>query len=154
MSIHQFVKFSLAGALLLALASCGSDNRTPGRTFVPDMAYSQAYETYTKNPTFGSDSVLSAVDSFEARKPVTGTIARGLLPTGEVSDEKVLASYLYKSHSANTDSSYQASTSALKNPFTPEKDVMERGKQLFTIHCMVCHGEKGLGDGSHFFVWK
>lgn len=147
MSIHQFVKLSLVGALLLALASCGSDNRNPGRTFVPDMAYSQAYETYTKNTAFGSDS-LAAVDSFEARKPVTGTIARGLLPEGAVNDEKVLASYLYKSYSVNNDSSYQASSNLLKNPFTAEKDVMDRGKQLFVIHCMVCHGEKGLGDGS------
>lgn len=147
MSIHQFVKLSLVGALLLALASCGSDNRTPGRTFVPDMAYSQAYETYTKNPSFGTDN-LASVDSFEARKPVNGTISRGLLPTGQINDEKVLASYLYKSHTDNSDSSYQASTSSLKNPLTPEKDVMDKGKQLFTIHCMVCHGEKGLGDGS------
>ncbi len=147
MSIHQFVKFSLVGALLLALASCGSDNRTPGRTFVPDMAYSQAYETYTKNPSFGKDS-LGAVDSFEARKPVTGSISRGVLPDYEITDDKVFASYMYKSHFDNSDSSYAASTSALKNPFEPTKEVLDRGKYLFTIHCMVCHGEKGAGDGS------
>lgn len=147
MNIHQFVKYSLVGALLLALASCGSDNRTPGRTFVPDMAYSRAYETYTKNPTFGSDS-LAKVDSFEARKPVTGTIARGILPEQLVEDEKVLASYLYKSYSENTDSSYNAATNNLKNPFKPEKDVLDRGKYIYTIHCLVCHGEKGMGDGS------
>lgn len=147
MNIHQTVRLSLVGALMLALASCGSDNRTPGRTFVPDMAYSQAYETYTKNPSFGKDS-LGAIDSFEARLPVAHTISRGLLPMDSVGDDKVLASYLYKSHYANTDSNYLASTNNLKNPFQPDKEVLDRGKYLYTIHCMVCHGEKGLGDGS------
>jgi hypothetical protein len=65
MNIYQTAKLSLVGALLLALTSCGGDQRTPGRTFVPDMAYSQAYETYTKNPVFGKDS-LAGVDSLAA----------------------------------------------------------------------------------------
>jgi cytochrome c len=147
MNIHQTVRLSLVGAIMLALASCGSDNRTPGRTFVPDMAYSQAYETYTKNPSFGQDS-LGAIDSFEARLPVAHTIARGLLPATDAADEKVMASFMYKAHYANTDSNYLAAGNNLKNPFQPEKDVLDRGKYLYTIHCMVCHGEKGLGDGS------
>ncbi len=148
MNIYQTIRLSLLGALLIALASCGSDKRQPGRTFVPDMAYSQAYETYTKNPAFGKDS-LSGVDSFSARLPVAGTIPRGLLP--ELSDsatDQELASYLYKRNYPNDSLNYANAGANVKNPFQPTKEVLERGKHIYTIHCIVCHGEKGAGDGS------
>jgi mono/diheme cytochrome c family protein len=149
MNIYQTAKLSLVGALLLALTSCGGDQRTPGRTFVPDMAYSQAYETYTKNPVFGKDS-LAGVDSLAARKPVAGSISRGLLPmdTDSATDGKVLASYLYSRSYANDSASYADAGENLKNPFQPTKEVLEQGKKIYTIHCLVCHGEKGLGNGS------
>ncbi|CAN5430477.1 cytochrome c [soil metagenome] len=148
MNIYQTILLSLVGALLFTLASCGSDPRDPGRTFVPDMAYSQAYETYTKNPVFGKDS-LFGVDSLEARQPVAGTIARGLLPAyNDSAKDQVLASYLYKRNYPNDSLSYANAGTNLKNPFEPTKEVLERGKYLYTINCAVCHGEKGLGDGS------
>lgn len=148
MNIYQTAKLSLVGALFLALTSCGGEQRTPGRTFVPDMAYSQAYETYTKNTVFGKDS-LAAVDSFSARKPVAGSISRGLLPaTTDGADDKVLASYLYKRSYANDSASYANAGANLKNPFEPTKEILDQGKKIYTIHCMVCHGEKGLGDGT------
>lgn len=147
MNIYKIAILSLVGALLLALTSCGGAQRSPGRTFVPDMAYSQAYETYTKNTAFGKDSLVD-VDSFSARLPVTGTIPRGVLPESANADDKVTASYLYKRYSDNSDSSYQASSNNLKNPLEASKEVLAHGKRVYTIHCLVCHGDKGLGDGS------
>ena len=39
---------NIAGCALLAivLVSCDSTRRDPGRAYMPDMAYSTAYETY------------------------------------------------------------------------------------------------------------
>lgn len=36
----------------------------------------------------------------------------------------------------------------LKNPFNPsDKNIKERGKWLYTVHCSKCHGEEGDGKG-------
>ncbi len=34
-----------------------------------------------------------------------------------------------------------------KSPVPYSKSSIERGKQVFDIHCTVCHGPKGKGDG-------
>jgi mono/diheme cytochrome c family protein len=36
---------------------------------------------------------------------------------------------------------------ALKNPLPMTRANLERGKKVFGTYCMVCHGEKGYGDG-------
>jgi mono/diheme cytochrome c family protein len=36
---------------------------------------------------------------------------------------------------------------AIRNPVPATPDSIERGKYFFEINCLVCHGEKGLGDG-------
>jgi len=40
-----------------------------------------------------------------------------------------------------------ASAKAVKNPNKGEKSSINRGKGLYKSYCIVCHGEKGLGDG-------
>jgi mono/diheme cytochrome c family protein len=35
----------------------------------------------------------------------------------------------------------------LKNPFPPTPDTLADAQQLFTDNCVLCHGEKGEGDG-------
>ena len=35
----------------------------------------------------------------------------------------------------------------VKNPFPPTPETLTEGEQLFTDNCVLCHGEKGLGDG-------
>ncbi len=35
----------------------------------------------------------------------------------------------------------------LENPIPKTGKSLNRGKQLFDIHCAVCHGEQGYGDG-------
>ena len=34
----------------------------------------------------------------------------------------------------------------LKNPLTPDKEVLEKGKKLFGVKCALCHGKEGRGD--------
>ena len=35
----------------------------------------------------------------------------------------------------------------VKNPFPPTPETLMEAEQLFTDNCVLCHGEKGLGDG-------
>jgi mono/diheme cytochrome c family protein len=36
---------------------------------------------------------------------------------------------------------------AMKNPVPKNDQTLAEGKQLYTKHCLACHGEKGKGDG-------
>lgn len=125
------------------LASCSSDPEKPGRTFMPDMAYSQAYETYSENPNFS--------DSTSARLPVEGTISRGMLPekyTASEKDESYHVSYLYKRYYKDNNDDYERAGRELSNPFEPSDDILKSAKLIYNTNCKVCHGEKGAGDGS------
>jgi mono/diheme cytochrome c family protein len=35
----------------------------------------------------------------------------------------------------------------VKNPFPSSTETLAAGEQLFTDNCVLCHGEKGVGDG-------
>jgi mono/diheme cytochrome c family protein len=35
----------------------------------------------------------------------------------------------------------------VKNPFPPTQETLADAETLFTDNCVLCHGEKGLGDG-------
>jgi mono/diheme cytochrome c family protein len=35
----------------------------------------------------------------------------------------------------------------VKNPYPPTPETLTEAEQLFTDNCVLCHGEKGLGDG-------
>lgn len=40
-----------------------------------------------------------------------------------------------------------ADATKVKNPFPPTTETLAAGEQLFTDNCVLCHGEKGVGDG-------
>jgi mono/diheme cytochrome c family protein len=85
------------------------------------------------NVIYMPDMVYSP--AFKAQKegsmmmPVEGTIPRGF------------ESYPYKDNP-------EAAGRDLKNPLKPTKDVLARGKHIYNIYCIVCHGPNGEGDGS------
>lgn len=35
----------------------------------------------------------------------------------------------------------------VKNPIPPTQETLADAEQIFTDNCVLCHGEKGLGDG-------
>ena len=78
---------------------------------------------------------LTASDFFadgrSARPIVTGTVAHGQLQTDSV---------LYTGRDDKGEL-------AAEFPFEMTKEVLERGKQRYTIFCSVCHGLTGHGDG-------
>lgn len=140
MNINNIYNILLVLGVVALMASCGTAPDSPGRTFMPDMQYSQAYEYYVKNPALGKDSLL-------ARKPVEGTISRGLLPSNSANDDNNIVAYRYKEFYGDSVGAYNLSTS-LKNPVAFSDEVLKEGQALYTVNCMVCHGAKGAGDGS------
>lgn len=110
--------------IICAITACKKNTQKPGRAFMPDMAYSKASEPYSPSTIFS--------DSMSARVPVEGTIPRGFMPY----------------HYPNTKEGYELAGENLKNPVVLTDEVMAEGKRLYSIYCIVCHGESGMGDGS------
>ena len=133
--MKKIVTFSvLILVVAIVFVSCDS-KRVPGKIYMPDMAYSRAYETYAPK-----DSALFTNDPNDAggnkifynNKSVAGTIMRG---------------ELYPYTLPNDSNGYKMSA-AVVNPIqslTP--DELKEAQRLFNINCAICHGEKGAGNG-------
>ena len=121
-------KFLIIAGLIAAIAGCSDVKRKPGRVYMPDMAYSVAYETYAESKSRLGDS------AFYNARPVAGTVKRG--------EE----AYHYEMLT-DTTGTYDNS-SALKNPL-PEMDKPQtvEAERLFLVNCGVCHGPKLDGNG-------
>jgi mono/diheme cytochrome c family protein len=118
-----FISFLVLTCAGIILTSCDRHKNMRGYDFIPDMVYSQAYETYSVNPNFN--------DSVTMRVPVNGTIPIGFVPF----------------HYAIDSLSRVKAGNELINPFLPTDDVLARGKLIFTTFCIGCHGVLGKGDG-------
>jgi mono/diheme cytochrome c family protein len=103
--------------------SCSRDKNNPGWDYFPDMFYSTAYETYTKNPNFP--------DGMTMRVPPSGTVPRGYTPF---------------EYTLDPESRIKAGIE-LVNPITPDNEGLARAKSVYTTFCVGCHGTSGKGDG-------
>ena len=110
--------------LLVLIDSCDRNRNHPGWDYFPDMFYSTAYETFTVNPNFS--------DGMTMRVPVEGTVPRGFTPFEYTIDPE-----------SRTKAGIE-----LRNPYSLTDENFLRGKTVFTTFCMICHGEKGDGDGN------
>jgi mono/diheme cytochrome c family protein len=117
---------AFVGVLAIFLSSCDYDRRTTGWDYAGDLIESRAYETYTENPVFNNGKTM--------QPPVEGTIPRGFMP--------------YQFQKTEEDRALAAQTLVNEVPSTMEN--LERGKVAYGIYCMVCHGEKGDGQGPLF----
>lgn len=117
-------------AFLLLIAvitfSCDRNRNNTGWDYFPDMFYSTAYETFTRNPNF--------TDSMTMRVPVPGTIARDYTPFN---------------YTIDPGSRIQAGKELI-NPVSPTAETLSDGKTVYTKFCTGCHGDKGAGDGTLF----
>lgn len=121
-------KLSIIVVLVALVAwSCG-DKRSPGRVYMPDMAYSRAVETYTSLDTLHAQGI-----NYNAL-PVPGTIKRGELFPFPITQDKQgeLVNYELSKQVANP------------LPKLSEAQFTE-AERLYLINCGICHG-KGL-DG-------
>lgn len=115
---------------VVAFAACSDVKRTPGSIYMPDMAYSRAYETYADHSNLTEKGV-----HYNSR-PVEGTISR----------EEEMPFHLAKDAQGDT-TNYNASKLA-KNPIDSlsAKDRLE-AERLYLVNCGICHGTKMDGNG-------
>jgi mono/diheme cytochrome c family protein len=113
----------LLGAFAL-VSSCDYDRRTTGYEYFDDMAHSKAYESYTANPNFADGKTM--------QPPVAGTIPRGIVP------------YIYE----KTDEDRALAAATLVNKLEANNENLQRGKKMYGVYCLQCHGEKGDGQGA------
>ena len=114
--------------LAIVLTSCDSTRRDPGRAYMPDMAYSHAYETYAPTDRLEKKGV-----HFTGR-PVEGTIARGDM----------------MAYSLKNDSLGYVQSAAIKSPLAPGMADLKNAERLYLINCGICHGPKLDGNGPLF----
>ncbi len=112
------------GLVLLLIAACDRTRTSTGWDYMPDMYYSEAYETYAPNENFEN--------GLNMRTPVEGTIPRGMVPFPyeKTDEDRILAG------------------KELTNPVPFNQANMEAGKDAYQVFCISCHGEKGAGQGN------
>jgi mono/diheme cytochrome c family protein len=112
------------------IVSCSDVKRKPGSVYMPDMAYSRAYETYADH------SNLKEAGINYTNMPVAGTISR---------EEEM--PFPYAKDKAGDTANYFASRQ-VKSPIDsfPAKDEAE-AERLYLINCGICHGAKLNGNG-------
>ncbi|WP_277633213.1 c-type cytochrome [Avrilella dinanensis] len=108
-----------------ALTTSCFDKSKPNYELFPDMYRPVPYETYQETDAFKNGQ--------QAQLPAEGTIPRGFTPE-EYPD---------------TTEGLEMARANLKSPLTEisEADATE-AKQLYTIYCAICHGDKGDGQGN------
>src|SRR5579872_7255999 len=129
-------KIGIASTLIFTMsviiAGCSGVQREPGRIYMPDMAYSRAYETYATTPEQVAALLKQGIHF--SNTPVPGTIKRGeLLPFPIAKD------------SATSDTTNYHASREVKNPLT-SMDTVE-AERLYLVNCGICHGPKLDGNG-------
>ncbi|MCA6476180.1 MAG: cytochrome c [Chitinophagaceae bacterium] len=117
-------------ASALVLVSCSDVKRQPGSVYMPDMAYSRAYESYADYSNLAQKNINYT------GTPVAGTIARGEdLPFHIPMD-------------APGDTTNYTASKAVKNPVVSLTDVERKeAERLYLINCGICHGANLNGNG-------
>jgi len=127
--------FILPAWISLLAVSCSNDvKRDTGRVYMPDMAYSRAYETYADHSNLADSGI------FYNNMPVTGTVSRSEKYVYHVAQDKPGDTINY------------AASHSVQNPVTSlSKDAYTETERLYLINCAICHGPKLDGNGP---LWK
>jgi len=112
------------------IVSCSDVKRTPGTVYMPDMAYSRAYETYADHSNLAEKGINYN------NMPVAGTISR----------EEEMPFHVTKDE--GTDTSHYFASKQVKSPVDSLSvtDAKE-AERLYLINCGICHGTKLNGNG-------
>jgi mono/diheme cytochrome c family protein len=112
---------------LVAFTGCSDVRRTPGKVYMPDMAYSRAVETYSDHSYLNAEGI-----NYNA-KPVAGTVKRG--------DE-----FIYQTLK-DTAGTYNLAASMVNPLPKPDTAQLVEAERLYLINCGICHGDKLNGNG-------
>lgn len=115
-------------AAAVVLYSCTENRNEPGWSFFNDMEHSQAYETWSVNPNYPEGRTMVG--------PVEGTVATHEYAYGFVktAEDELEAAGIENPHA---------------DAFNPE-----RARLIYDQFCLLCHGEKGDGQGFLFTSGK
>jgi mono/diheme cytochrome c family protein len=130
--MKKVIVFSLIAFAVTLAVSCSDVQRNPGRVYMPDMAYSRAYETYATTEEQKAGLLKRGIHF--SNIPVAGTIKR----------DELLPFLILKDSAAGDTADYHAAR-GVKNPLT-SMDTVE-AERLFLVNCAICHGPKLDGNG-------
>ena len=161
---------AIIGFALITLQACspaGGEER--GHEFMPDMVHSTAYESNLYNyyffNTWGTEEEYKKF--VEPREPVAGTVPRGFAGAHyqESQEDRLMVAQQFEGTTSHTAMAYtpnghvpyyydnteeertRAMAEITENPYPITTEGLERGKELYTIYCAICHGDKGDGLG-------
>ena len=120
--MKRVYKITLLLGITALVASCHND-KEPNYQYFPNMYESVGYETYSESKVFPGGKV--------GLLPAEGSINRGFEP------------YEYP----NTTEGYELAKANLKSPLDSLDRNSDKGKELFDIYCISCHGATGNGKG-------
>ena len=115
-------KITLLFGITILVSSC-HNNAAPNYQYFPNMYESVGYETYAESDAFK--------DGKEGQLPAPGTVNRGFEP------------FEYE----NSTAGYELAKANLKSPLDSLSRDADKGKELFEIYCISCHGASGNGKG-------
>ena len=114
---------------IVILQSCGG-KKSPGRVYMPDMAYSRAYEAYANHDTLRAQGInYTAI-------PVKGTVKRGAAFPFPLLKDK------------DGDSTNYVASKQVVNPMPSlDPNQLKEAERLYLVNCGICHGTKLDGNG-------
>jgi mono/diheme cytochrome c family protein len=115
-------KITLLFGITILVSSC-RDNKVPNYQYFPNMYQSVGYETYAESDAFKNGK--------EGQLPAEGSLKRGFEP------------FEYE----NSTAGYELAKANLKSPLGSTSKEPEKGKELYEIYCISCHGSNGNGKG-------
>lgn len=120
MKFQTLANLLALAAVAFGAAACSKDNEGREFEYMPDMYQNPAVRPQEASAFFR--------DGAGMRTPPAGSLARNAhpYPFGVIEREKARV---------------------FKNPLEPTRENFDRGQKYFNIHCRICHGVTGAGDG-------
>ncbi len=106
-----------------------------GMAALPFVEFFNGMAAQPKAKAQGTYGRYDGLELLVERPPVEGTIPRGYV------------AYPFE-HMAATLEDAKNVGALWHNPLPRDSKNMLRGQAIYNIHCIVCHGKQGLGDGS------
>ncbi len=120
------------------MVGCNEIKRKPSNMYMPDMAYSRAYETYSYRDSaiFTENENDKGQKIFYNNQPVANTISRG----GDMP--------FHLTKDAAGDSTNYVASKQVKNPIENLNTAqLIESERLYLINCGICHGTNLDGNG-------
>ncbi len=151
MNIKNSIRYIVLYCVVAMFFACQQPGgNSTGSEYMPDMGHSIAYEAnhynYYYQNTWGSEDEY--YEYAKPRKPVAGTIARGYAGGDSNSDIAHTPNGSVPYYYGDTDDErIRASAELINNPYPITDAGLAQGKELYTVFCGICHGDKGDGGG-------